>query len=168
MFISNFWQELFKLSGTTLVFSSAYHPESDRQTEVVNQSLETYLRCFTSDKQAKWSNWILWAEYWFNTNFNQSIGMSPFKALYGQDPPTIFKLEDVESSVEDVNQHIRDRNALIEELKGHLVKALETMKRYADKNRRDISFENGELVYVKLRPYRLKSLAKKINEKLSA
>lgn len=93
--------------------------------------------------------------------------MSPFKALYGRDPPTLFKLKDETSSVEEVNEQIRDRNAVIEELKEHLTKAQETMKRYANKSR-DVSFEKGDSVYLKLRPYRLKSLAKKINEKLSA
>lgn len=123
LFVSNFWQELFKLSGTTLAFSFAYHPKIDGQTEVVNRSLETYLRCFSSNKPKNWSHWLAWAKYWFNTNFNQSIGMSSFRALYGRDPPTLFKLEDVKSNVEEVNEHIRNRNAVIEELKVHLIEA---------------------------------------------
>jgi len=54
VFMSNFWQDLFKLSGTTLKFSSGYCPKTDGQTEVVNRTLETYLWCFVGDKPKTW------------------------------------------------------------------------------------------------------------------
>ncbi|WVZ20256.1 hypothetical protein V8G54_007578 [Vigna mungo] len=114
LFLSTFWHELFRQAGTKLKFSTTYHPQSDGQTEVVNRCLETYLRCMTGSQPRKWPQWLPWAEFWFNTNYSASTKMTPFKALYGRDPPLIFKGNTIQS-----------------------------------------------------KPYRLKSLARRLNEKLS-
>ena len=69
VFTSSFWKHLFKLSGTTLAMSSAYHPQSDGQTEAVNKCLEMYLRCFTGQVPQKWAKLLDWAEFWYNSLF---------------------------------------------------------------------------------------------------
>jgi hypothetical protein len=61
VFTSAFWQNLFKLQGTTLAMSSAYHPQTDGQTEIVNKGLELFLRCFTFDNPKSWSKALSWA-----------------------------------------------------------------------------------------------------------
>ena len=67
IFTSNFWSELFKLADVQLCRSTAYHPQSDGQTERLNQCLKTYLWCFVHSCPAKWSQWLVTAEFWYNT-----------------------------------------------------------------------------------------------------
>jgi hypothetical protein len=91
VFTSQFWQQLFCLSGTTLAMSTAYHPQTDGQLEALNKCLEMYLRCFTGNNPKSWARLLPWAEYWYNTAFQNSIAMTPFKAVYGRDPPSLIR-----------------------------------------------------------------------------
>jgi hypothetical protein len=91
VFTSFFWIELFKLLKTELKLSSAYHPQTDGQTEWVNQCLEMYLRCAIQASSKQWAKWLSLAELWYNTTFHSSLPCSPFKALYVVDPnPGLF------------------------------------------------------------------------------
>src|SRR5690606_14883965 len=67
----HFWTALFNSQGTALHKSTAYHPQSDGQTEVVNRCLEIYLRCFVGRKPNSWVQWLPWAEYWYNSSHHQ-------------------------------------------------------------------------------------------------
>jgi transposase InsO family protein len=89
-FTSNFWQELFKLQGTQLHLSTTYHPQTDGQTEVVNKCLETYLRCFASEKKNQWDQWFPLAEWWYNTSYHTTTHMTPFEEVYGKNPPSVL------------------------------------------------------------------------------
>jgi len=77
--MSTFWSKLFKQAGTSLKMSSAYHPQTDGQTEVVNKCVETYLRCLTGTKPKQWPSWLSWAEFWYNKlpRVNQDV---PFQS----------------------------------------------------------------------------------------
>lgn len=85
VFTSKFWQHLFQLQG------SAYHPQSDGKYEALNKSLEMYLRCFTFHNPKMWYKTLAWVEFWYNIAYHMSLGMTPFKVLYGREPPTISK-----------------------------------------------------------------------------
>eukprot|EP00253_Pinus_taeda_P019405 PITA_19405 len=82
IFTNNFWQELFKIQGTQLKLSTSYHLQTDGQTEAVNKCLETYLRCFTSENQHLWVQWIPLAKWWYNTNYHATTKMTPYEAVY--------------------------------------------------------------------------------------
>ncbi|KAA0037056.1 transposon Tf2-1 polyprotein isoform X1 [Cucumis melo var. makuwa] len=98
------------IRGTKLNRSSSYHPQSDGQTEVVNKSVETYLRCFCGERPHEWSQWIHWAEYWYNTTYHSSIGIIPFQAVYGRLPPPLVYYGDMETPNSTLDQQLKDRD----------------------------------------------------------
>ncbi|KAL6286677.1 hypothetical protein ACE6H2_011067 [Prunus campanulata] len=167
IFLSNFWESFFKLQGTKLCFSSAYHPQSDGQTEVVNRILEQYLRCTIGDKPQSWTTWLPWAEWWYNTTFQSSISMTPFQALYGHPPPRITTYLPGSTAVHAVDTALLDRDALLHLLKTNITLAQNRMKLAADKHRTERHFAIGDYVFLRLHPYRQHSVAARHFNKLS-
>ncbi|XP_038979199.1 uncharacterized protein LOC120109538 [Phoenix dactylifera] len=167
VFMSTFWKELFTLQGSILKTSSSYHPQTDGQTEVTNRTLEQYLRCFCHNQQSKWGEFIVWAEYWYNTTFHASIKTSPFELVYGRPPPGLHRHERGTAKNEEVEQTLAGRDEALTNARRELKKAQERMKRYYDKNRREVTFNPGDFVYLKLQPYTQKSLKKNFSHKLS-
>ncbi len=167
VFTSQVWQDLFKLSGMKLHMSTAYHPQTDGQTERVNGCLETYLRCMCSHQPSKWSEWLPLAEWWYNTG-HHSLGVTPFEALYGYKPPapTVTNFETGVSPT--VLEWKRDREHMLRVLRERLQEAQNRMKQNADRRRIDKEYTEGEMVYLKLQPYRQNSLAKRKNHKLTS
>jgi transposase InsO family protein len=89
LFTSSFWEELMKMLGIKLNFSTAYHPQTDGQTKRLNQCIEGYLRCMVFQRPKEWSKWIPLAEWWYNSNFQSALNTTPFEALYGYKPPQL-------------------------------------------------------------------------------
>ena len=85
-FTSYFWKMLWKVLGTRLQFSSAYHPQTDGQTKVVNRSLSNLLRCLVGEHVCSWEFVLPIAEFAYNSSVNKSIGMSPFEVVTGYKP----------------------------------------------------------------------------------
>ncbi|MCH79841.1 retrotransposon protein, partial [Trifolium medium] len=166
VFTSAFWQHLFKLQGTTLAMTSAYHPQSDGQTEVLNKGLELYLRCFSFNNPKSWYKMLSWSEFWYNTAFQTSIGMTPFKALYGRDPPYLTRYVAQANDPPTIQEELMARDKILQQLKDNLIRAQQYMKKQADKHRSDITLKIGDLVLVKLQPYRQHSAALRKNQKL--
>jgi hypothetical protein len=83
IFVAHFWEQLHECLGTHLVQSSAYHPQIDGQTERVNQIIEDMLYACVLTDGLKWDKHLSLAEFSYNNNYQESIKMSPFEALYG-------------------------------------------------------------------------------------
>ena len=78
VFTSSFWKELFRLAGVQLLLSSAFHPQTDGQSEVTNRTITMYLRCLAGDRPRSWLQWLPWAEFCYNSSYQTAIGVSPF------------------------------------------------------------------------------------------
>lgn len=167
VFLSEFWQELFKLQGCALHTSTTYHPQSDGQTEVVNRCVETYLRCMTGDKPFMWVKFSPLAEYWYNTNFHTATQMTPYEIVYGQTPPVHLPYLPGESKIQVVAKCLEERENTLLILNFHLTRAQLRMKQHADKHRSERTFEIGDWVYVKLQPYKQQSVVTCANQKIA-
>jgi transposase InsO family protein len=82
-FISHFWEQLHESLGTKLIRSSAYHPQTDGQTERVNQIVEDMLRACIIHFDKRWDKCLALAEFSYNNSYQASLKMAPFEALYG-------------------------------------------------------------------------------------
>jgi len=167
IFTSTVWKELFKLTDTQLIMSSSYHPQTDGQTERLNQCLETFLRCTVHSCPKQWFKWLPLAEFWYNTAFHSASGKSPFEVLYGH-PPRHFGISNLSScSVPDLEEWLKERDLLTKLIQQQLLRAQQRIKSQADKKRSERIFQVGDLVYVKLQPYIQTTVASRSNQKLS-
>lgn len=167
VFTSSFWKELFRLHGTDILMSSAYHPQTDGQTERVNRCIETYLRCFSSTQPKQWKRWLAWGEWSYNTAFHEAIKMTPFEAVYGYSPPSIETYVKGTTNAHHVEQELLTRDRILRLLHGNLSVAQARMKVQADKRRSERSFEVDDFVYLRLQPHRQSSVAIRSSTKLA-
>lgn len=167
IFTSRFWREIDALTVVKLRMSSSHHPQTDGQPECVNQCLEAFLRCFTHAFPAKWAQWLLLAEYWYNTSMYSSLqGKSPFETFYGHSLRQ-FGISDADTcSVPELSTWLQDRALMLKLLQQHLERVRTRMKHQADKKRSDGVFQPGDSVFIKLQPYIQSSVALRAHHKL--
>jgi hypothetical protein len=153
-FTSKFWEKLHESMDTKLNFSSAYHPQTDGQTERVNQILKDMLRaCALKDNQS-WDKCLLYAELSYNNSYQESIKITPFEFLYGRKCRTpLFWNKPGENQVfgPDI---IREAERQVQMVRENLKLAQSRQKSYADNRKRELRFQVGNYVYLMVSPIR--------------
>jgi len=154
--VNKFCAELFKLTGCRNALSTAFHPQTDGQTDRVNRILEDYLRHYVTGRHTDWDVHLCEAEFVYNNTYQASINSTPFRLTFGQDPRIPFQ-EVLPSRmtvrflgddyVPAAQEFVRRMRYDVERARQCLKAAQDRMKAYADRHRRDgPTFEVGQQV----------------------
>lgn len=163
-FASKVFQEFCKKLGIKSSMSTAYHPETDGQTERVNQSLEQYLRIYCNHRQDDWASLLSTAEFAYNNAAHESTKLSPFFIEYGWNPRMS---PDVKGELDhpSLAELFKDRAEAREQAMAALVLAAERAKWYFDLHKSEVPFKVGDQVMIKGRDLRIRSSSAKLSAK---
>ncbi|GKC10305.1 putative reverse transcriptase domain-containing protein [Tanacetum coccineum] len=153
-FASNFWRSLQKALGTNLDMSTAYHPQTDGQSERTIQTLEDMLRACVIDFGKGWVNHLPLVEFSYNNSYHASIKAAPFEALYGQkcrSPVCWAEVGEVQLTGPEIVQETTEK---IIQIKQRIQAAHDRQKSYADLKRMPMEFQVGDRVILKVSPWK--------------
>jgi len=131
-FVAHFTRELYRLLGIKLASSTAWHPQTDRQMERVNQELDQYLQLFVNKWQDDWYDLLPIAEFQHNNHVHSTTQQPPFLLDTGRLPRMGFEPRQNPSGLETVNEFMERMRTTIDEAKSAIHKAQDDMKRYYD------------------------------------
>ncbi|GJX89715.1 putative reverse transcriptase domain-containing protein [Tanacetum coccineum] len=154
MFASNFWRSLQKALGTSLDMSTAYHPQTDGQSERTIQTLEDMLRACVIDFGNGWVKHLPLVEFSYNNSYHASIKAAPFEALYGRkcrSPVCWAEVGEVQLTGPEIVQETTEK---IIQVKQRMQAARDRQKSYADLKRKPMEFEVGDKVMLKVSPWK--------------
>ncbi|GKE12720.1 putative reverse transcriptase domain-containing protein [Tanacetum coccineum] len=153
-FASNFWRSLQKALGTNLDMSTAYHPQTDGQSERTIQTLEDMLRACAIDFGKGWVNHLPLVEFSYNNSYHASIKAAPFEALYGRkcrSPVCWAEVGQVQLTGPEIVQETTEK---IIQIKQRMQAARDRQKSYADLKRKPMDFQVGDKVMLKVSPWK--------------
>ncbi|GJS08073.1 putative reverse transcriptase domain-containing protein [Tanacetum coccineum] len=153
-FVSQFWQSLQEAFGTQLDMSTAYHPETDGQSERTIQTLEDMLRACVIDFGKGWDRHLPLIEFSYNNSYHTSIKAAPFEALYGRkcrSPVCWAEVGDAQLTGPEI---VRETTEKIIQIKHRLQASRDRQKCYADKRRKPLEFQVGDKVMLKVSPWK--------------
>ena len=153
-FTVHFWKSFQKAIGTRLTMSTAFHPQTDGQSERTIQVLEDMLQACVLDHKGSWEEHLPLVEFAYNNNYQASIQMAPYEALYGRPCRSPLCWTEVGESSITGPDLIRDTSEKVSLIRQLLFKAQSRQKSYADVRRRPLEFEVGDHVFLKVMPKR--------------
>nr|GFC14092.1 putative reverse transcriptase domain-containing protein [Tanacetum cinerariifolium] len=153
-FTSRFWKGLKKAWGTRLKFSTAFHPQTDGQSERTIQTLEDMLRACNLEWTGNWDEYLCLEEFAYNNSWHASIKAAPFELLYGRKCRVPICWNEVGERLIEGPELIEITNEKVAVAKENLKEARSRQKSYADKHRRDLEFQVGNRVFLKVSPFR--------------
>ncbi|GKC29170.1 putative reverse transcriptase domain-containing protein [Tanacetum coccineum] len=154
LFTSRFWKSLQEAMGTQLDMSTAYHPETDGQSERTIQTLEDMLRACVIDFGSSWDRHLPLVEFSYNNSYHASIKAAPFEALYGRKCRSPVCWSEVGDSQLTGPEMIRETTEKIVQIKNRLLTARSRQKSYADVRRKPMEFQVGDMVLLKVSPWK--------------
>jgi len=150
-FVVGVMKELNNLLEIQTKLSTAYHPQTDGQTERINQELEQYLRVFIDHRQEQWLDWLGTAEFAYNNKIHTAIKTSPFKANYSQDLRMGFEGRR-KGKYKAVGKFVEKMKKIQKEAKAALEKAQKEMKRFGDRRQeKGEEYKVGDLVLLSMK-----------------
>ncbi|GJU57706.1 hypothetical protein Tco_1235472 [Tanacetum coccineum] len=153
-FTSRVWQSLHKALGTQLDLSTAYHPQTDGQSERTIQTLEDMLRACVIDFRNGWDRHLPLVEFSYNNSYHTSIKAAPFEALYGRKCRSPVCWAEVGEAQLTGPEIIHETTEKIFKIRDRMQAARDRQKSYADKRRRPLEFEIGDKVLLKVAPWK--------------
>ena len=134
--------------------STAYHPQTDGQSERTIQTIEDMLRACVLDFKGNWDDHLPLVEFAYNNSYHSSIGMAPYEALYGRKCRSPVCWEEVGEMKIYGPELIQQTKQAIETIKKRLIAAQDRQKKYADMGRKHKEFKVGEKVLLKISPWK--------------
>ena len=153
-FTSRFWKRFHDELGTRLHFSTAFHPQTDGQSERTIQTLEDMLRACVLDFGGSWDTYLPLAEFSYNNSYHASIDRPPFEMLYGRRCRTPICWGEVGQRVMGSTEVVLKTTERIQQVRSRLQTAQSRQKSYVDKHRSDLEFQVGDMVLLKVSPWK--------------
>jgi hypothetical protein len=165
VFLSRFWSAFLDTAKIKGKYSTAFHPQTDGQTERVNQALEQFLRLYTARRQDDWADLLPFAQFTYNNTLNASTKQTPFFANYGYNPTYHFDVPAGAATMTASHDRLQNLETLHKEIHASMALAQKDHARYYDQHHKEHKFEVGDQVLLSRRNIKTKRPSAKLDDR---